>query len=301
MTKQKFATLFSFFSIGLLMMSSCKHQQPEKMTDSGMKYIVYKENPGPKAKLGDFVTIEMIYKTENDSVLFDSRQNRAPMRFQLEQIPFSGSMEEGITYMAAGDSATFFVSADSMVQKVFSKIAGENYVRPAFLKAGSKLKFDIKLLRIQSELDAAEEMYKELDRLAALEKSNIEKYVKEHKITQQPDSNGIYVIVNTPGKGAAIDSGKTVLINYTGKFLSGEVFDSNDKDGKPVAFVHGKDDMMKGWNIAFKKLRKGDHATLIIPSPMAFGEEGLRNKMNGNYLIQPNTPLLYEVEVLEVK
>ena len=284
-----------------LSFSACKQKSNEKISETGLKYIMHKENPGPKAKKRDFVTIELIYKTEHDSVLFDSRENKVPMRFQLEQPPFVGSMEEGLTYMAAGDSATFFVSADSMVQKVFAKLAGGNYVRPEFLKSGSKLKFDVKLLRIQSELDAAEEMYRELDRLAAREKSDIEQYIRDHKITAQPDTGGIYVIRHTEGKGPAVVTGKTVSINYTGKFLSGEVFDSNDKMGKPSTFVQGETDMMKGWDIAFRKLRQGDKATLIIPSSKAFGEQGARNKMNGTYLVQPNTPLLFEVEVLEVK
>jgi FKBP-type peptidyl-prolyl cis-trans isomerase FkpA len=284
-----------------ILFSACKQKSNERITDSGMKYIVYKENPGPKAKRGDFVTIDLIYKTEYDSVLFDSRQNNAPMRFQLEEPPFQGSMEDGITYMAAGDSVTFLISADSMVQKVFSKISGGNYVRPDFLKSGSKLKFDVKLLRIQNELDAAAEMYHELDRLAALEKSDIERYVSEHHITQHPDTNGVYVIKSIEGKGAAVDSGKTVSINYTGKFLDGTVFDSNSETGKPVVFIFRKDDMIKGWDIAFSKLRKGDHATVIIPSAKAWGEKGIRNKANGTYFIQPNTPLLYEVEVLDVK
>ncbi len=281
-------------------LSSCNHKT-EKYTDSGMKYIVYKENPGQKAKQRDFVTIEMVYKTEYDSVLFDSRQNKVPMRFQLQQPPFAGSMEEGISYLAAGDSATFFVSADSMVQKVFAKMTKGNYERPGFLKPGSHLKFDIKLLRIQSELDASEEMYHELDRLAALEKSDIARYIAEHHITEQPDTSGVYVIKNTEGKGAKVEQGKTVLINYSGRFFNGIVFDSNDKSGKPIDLIIGNSKMLKGWDIAFRKLRQGDKATVIIPSAKAFGEEGVRNKMNGDYIIQPNTPLLFDVEILEVK
>lgn len=279
---------------------SCKRSN-EKHTASGMKYIVHKENQGTKAKLRDFVTIEMVYKTETDSVLFDSRQNKMPMRFQLEKPPFAGSMEEGLTYMAVGDSATFFVSADSMVRKVFSKMNGGNYVRPEFLKTGCFLKFDIKLLRIQNELDVAQEMYHELDKRAAQEKANIELYLNDHKITQQADTNEIYIIKNTEGKGPIAESEKTVFVNYTGKFLNGEKFDSNEKLRKPYSFVVGKGDVIKGWDIEFPKLKQGDKVTMIVPSKLAYGEEGLRNNMNGTYIIQPNTPLLFELEVVAVK
>jgi FKBP-type peptidyl-prolyl cis-trans isomerase len=163
------------------------------------------------------------------------------------------------------------------------------------------LKFDIKLLRIQSELDAAEEMYRELDRRAESEKTSIKKFLADNHITEQPDVNGMYVVINSSQKAALIDSGKTVFLNFTGKFLSGEVFDSNDKLGKPFSFKLGSGQVMKGWDIAFRKLHQGDKATLVIPSALAFGEDGLRNKMNGAYTIQPNTPLLYEVEIIAVK
>ena len=278
----------------------CKRSKV-RFTSSGMKYEAHKENSGPKAKKGDFITIDMVYKTENDSVLFDSKNNKLPMRFQLAKSPFSGSMEEGISYLAVGDSATFYVSADSMIRKVFSKLAGDGYVRPDFLKTGSFLKFDIKLVRIQSELDAAQEMFRKLDQLAASEKASIEKYILDHHIKETPDANGIYIIKTKQSNSTFADSGRTVEINYTGKFINGQVFDSNHQSGKPYSFVVGKEDVIRGWDIAFKQLRQGESATLIIPSLCAYGEEGLRNKVNGTYLIPPNAALLFDVDVLAVQ
>ncbi len=291
--------IYGIFFLSVLFFS-CK-QVNEKHTASGMKYIVYKQNAGTKAKIRDFVTIDMVYKTENDSILFDSGKNKMPMRFQLTQPPFAGSMQEGLMYMAEGDSATFFVSADSMIRNVFSKLAGPQYVRPEFLKTGSFLKFDIKLVRLQSELDASEEIYHEMDKKIALEKSGIEKYVKDHGISQFPDSNGIYVIKKSEGKGAEIDMGQTVSINYSGQFLTGLDFDSNKKLGRPYSFVVGSGDVIKGWDFAFRKLRSGDKATLIIPSAFGYGEEGLRNKSDGTFIIPPYSPLLFEVEIVAVR
>jgi len=291
--------LFFCSVILIALMVGCKHAN-EKMSASGMKYIMYSENPGPKPKLGDFVTLDLVYKTENDSVLFDSHQNKLPMRFQLMDPPFTGSMEEGITLMAAGDSATFYVSADSMVRKVFSKMGGENYRRPEFLKTGSFLKFDIKLLRIQSELEAAEEMFKDQDQRKAKENNDIHRYVTDHKNFDQLDSSGIYIMKEITGKGIPVDSGKRVFINYTGKLLDGTVFASNGANGH-YTFVVDRGEVIKGWDVAFQKLRQGDKATLVIPSHLAYGDEGLRNKSNGMFIIEPGTPLVFEVEVKEVR
>ena len=78
-----------------------------KKTASGFTYRVYKNIDGPKPKVGDYVTIHLVNRTADDSILFDSRKAGQPMRFRLERIPFEGSFEEGLTYISPGDSATF--------------------------------------------------------------------------------------------------------------------------------------------------------------------------------------------------
>src|SRR5688572_13595630 len=91
-----------------LLIIACKREKQMK-TQSGMTYILHKENKGKKPEVGDWVTIEMVYKDENDSILFDSHKGGKPLRFAVRKPPFAGSFEEGLTYLSAGDSATFFI------------------------------------------------------------------------------------------------------------------------------------------------------------------------------------------------
>jgi FKBP-type peptidyl-prolyl cis-trans isomerase FkpA len=58
----------------------------------------------------------------------------------------------------------------------------------------------------------------------------------------------------------------TVFINYQGRFLNGNIFDSNASAHNPDTFIVGRDDVIKGWDLALQKLKKGDKVTLIIPS-----------------------------------
>src|SRR5450432_508135 len=97
----------------MIVIFSCKRGK-EMKTDSGFKYILYTESNGPKARIGNYITMTMVYKNNNDSVLFDSRSNGKPIRFRLEKIPFKGSFEDGLTYLSTNDSATFYVPADSL-------------------------------------------------------------------------------------------------------------------------------------------------------------------------------------------
>src|SRR4051812_21927519 len=92
---------------------ACKKGKEFK-TESGFKYVLYTESKGTKPKIGDYVTLIMTYKNENDSVLFDYKKNGGPVRFQLERIPFKGSFEDGLQYISENDSATFYVPADSL-------------------------------------------------------------------------------------------------------------------------------------------------------------------------------------------
>jgi len=276
--------------------AGCKNKN-ERTTSSGMKYILHSEHAGPKAQKGEYVTLNLVYKTENDSVLFDSRVQGIPLRFQLVEPPFEGSMEEGLTYLAAGDSATFFVSADSMVRNVFSKMAGKGYIRPSFLKTGSFIKFDIQLIRIQSELDANMEQFKKSDERVEAERKAINHYIADHHVAVAPDSNGIYLVYDKNGKGKEAAAMKTVLLNYKGMFLDRRVFDTNDGN-KPYQYMKGKTNLIRGCQEALMKMRVGDKATALIPSSMAFGESGVMNKMNGTYLIEPFTPVLFEIEVI---
>ena len=93
----KIINLFLILSLAIVVLS-CKKGK-ELKTESGFKYRLYTENTGEKAKLGDYIIIELVYKTENDSVLFDSRK-KVPLRFKLENIPFPRSYEDGLTNLS---------------------------------------------------------------------------------------------------------------------------------------------------------------------------------------------------------
>ena len=51
--------------------------------------------------------------------------------------------------------------------------------------------------------------------------------------------------------------------------------------------------MIKGWDEGMQLLSKGSNATLVIPSSLAYGDQG-------NQQIQPFTPLIFDVELVDV-
>jgi FKBP-type peptidyl-prolyl cis-trans isomerase FkpA len=62
---------------------------------------------------------------------------------------------------------------------------------------------------------------------------------------------------------------------------------------KPIRFPIGVQGMIQGWNEAFLLFNKGTKAKMILPSSLAYGEQG-------NQAIGPYTPLVFEVELVDI-
>ena len=274
----------------------------EKKTDSGFKYVIYTKSEGPKIQLGDYVTLIMVYKNDKDSILFDSRNSALPLRFQLDKIPFKGSFEDGLLNLAKNDSATFYVPADSLYAYLFTGRSG--IVIPQSetgFTPGTLVKFDIKVVNIQSAQQAEEEIIMKLSEAEKKEKAELNKYLFDQNIKVKPAEEGYYLIVHEQGKGATIDSGKIVTLEYEGRFTDGKVFDGTKAGGRPYTFVSGTHRVIKGWELAMKDLNAGSKFTLIVPSSLGYGEEGIRNPKNGTFIVPPYKALVFDIRILTVE
>ena len=126
-------------------------------------------------------------------------------------------------------------------------------------------------------------------------------YINRKKISVTPDSSGYYLLMQKVGSGPAIDSGRIVTVDYEGRFLNDSVFDGTKRAGRPYRFISGAHQVIPGWERAMKKLHGGDKFTLVLPSHLAYGEEGIKDPQTGNYIVGPLTPLVFEMEILSVE
>ena len=92
-----------------------------------------------------------------------------------------------------------------------------------------------------------------------------------------------------------------MTIEYEGKFTDGKVFDGTKKAGRPYTFVSGTHRVIKGWELAMKKLNAGDKFTLILPSKLGYGEEGIRNPRNGTFIVPPYKALVFDMSIISVE
>jgi FKBP-type peptidyl-prolyl cis-trans isomerase FklB len=104
--------------------------------------------------------------------------------------------------------------------------------------------------------------------------------------------SGLQYKVVTEGTGDIPGSTDKVTVHYTGKLLNGKVFDSSVQRGQPATFP--LDGVIKGWTEALQLMKTGSKWILFIPSDLAYGEQGTQ-------AIEPNSVLIFEVELISVE
>jgi len=290
-------------AIILVALFSCKHEnKPQELkTESGYKYVLLDESKnGVHPKLGDYVTIQMQVINSKDSVIFNTERNKLPFRTQLQTIPFKGSYEDGLRSISEGDSAEFYVPSDSLYRHFYTGHALDSFPQSKSpFAAGSFTRFRIRLLKVQTAEKAELEQQIAFSERAKNEESFTESFTKRNHFDVK-DSSGYYLMYKEHGKGTPVKKGMRIKIDFVGATLDGKVFQNTTERKTPYEFVFGKDEIIKGFELTFPKLRQGDHVSIVMPSKLGYGEEGLRNPRDGTYIIPPYSPLIFDIKFLEV-
>ena len=282
----------------LFLLSSCSHSRFPGFTQTknGLYYKLQGIGEGNrKAKPDDYITAQIIIKSEKDSVLFDTGRIGldGSVTFILPASQFEKDYYEGFQFLSEGDSATFITDANALyIKKNHDSI-------PKGMNRNSIVKVETKLLKIQTKEEHEKEMLverKKLEEGEFEEKKILDKYLADSNYTSSAIANGMYYVQLRKGNGLSPDSGRVALINYRGYFLNGRNFDSN-YETQPFEYVIGAEEqLIKGLEIGVRRMREGERAKFIIPSHLAFGSSG-----SSTGIIPPFTTVIYDVELLKVQ
>ncbi|HHS95914.1 MAG TPA: hypothetical protein ENJ45_04925, partial [Phaeodactylibacter sp.] len=117
-------------------------------------------------------------------------------------------------------------------------------------------------------------------------------YLQAHHIPAKQTDKGLYYHIERQGKGAYPQTGDYVKVRFTGSLLNGQVFDAS-KDDEPFVFQLGHRQVILGWEFGIPLFDVGSKGILLVPSELAYGSRGVGK-------VPPNTPLLFEIELLEI-
>jgi FKBP-type peptidyl-prolyl cis-trans isomerase FklB len=96
----------------------------------------------------------------------------------------------------------------------------------------------------------------------------------------------------TAGSGKSPTGEDSVTVNYRGKLINGQEFDSSYKRNKPSTFKVNK--VIKGWTEALQLMHEGAKWMIYIPPELGYGSRGAGRN------IPPNSALIFEVELISV-
>jgi peptidylprolyl isomerase len=111
------------------------------------------------------------------------------------------------------------------------------------------------------------------------------------EVATQPELKFEDIVV---GVGISPKPGQDVTVHYTGTLENGAKFDSSLDRGQPFTFTIGVGQVIKGWDEGVMTMKVGGKRKLIIPPHLGYGSRSAGP-------IPPNSTLIFEVELLEVK
>jgi FKBP-type peptidyl-prolyl cis-trans isomerase len=142
---------------------------------------------------------------------------------------------------------------------------------------------------MQSKLRAKHEQY------AVKNKQQADAFLQQNKSREgvTETASGLQYEVLATGDGASPTRSDRVSVHYRGTLLDGTEFDSSYRVGEPAGFVVGG--VIPGWTEALQKMRVGDKWRLFVPPDLAYGLNPPGPP------IEPNSLLIFEVELLEIQ
>lgn len=242
-------------------------------TASGLYYVITRANPtGKQATISE--ELEYIYQAYN---LSDTLILSIPAASPVYAIAglyraFLPGLDEGLLLMREGETATFLIPS-------YIGIGSTNV--STHLPAYSVLRMDVTLNRSRSE------------------EQQMDEYVASNKLTvTEKTASGLrFIKTGENPAGAVPTAGQTLSIRYRGKLLRDvTAFDSTGTGTRDFTLGSGS---IKGFDEGLSKLKVGEKATLIFPSSLGYGKEGV---IRGNtYVIPPYAPLRFDIEVVSAK
>jgi FKBP-type peptidyl-prolyl cis-trans isomerase FkpA len=132
------------------------------------------------------------------------------------------------------------------------------------------------------------------NKLAKQEEEDIQTYLTQNsQLNFIKKTSGLYYYEVVAGTGISPVTTDSAYIKYVGKFLNGNIFESNVASGKLYGFKVGER-TVTGISEGVTLMKAGGKSTLLIPSKLAYGP-------NGKYpYIQGYTPLLFDIELVKV-
>lgn len=286
----------------VLLMSSCTDSRFKKSTN-GLEYKIISGNGGTAVKFGNTIKFTVVGYYKDSALL--TGYDTVPQLLTVDSTNLPANYMNIFLKAKKGDSIITRILVDTLLHYTPQV--------PPFAKRGNYLSTHIKIVDVLTDTALINKekanfmttMRNADSTMRAAQKIKDDKtitdYLAKNNITASKTAKGTYVLIETPGTGDAVDSGKAVTINYKGMTLAGNGFDSSyDPAGsgkaiKPYTMLIGQRGSIEGMDDGLRMFKKGGKGKLFIPSYLGYGPRGAGG------VIKPNENLIFNVEIADVQ
>lgn len=210
----------------------------------------------------------------------------------LSQSAQPESFEQKLSYSMGIEVGNYFKAAGGDIQEEFLLIG----IQDAY-KGATPVMSDEDMLAVKKEF-AQKMQERQKAKMALMKVKN--KAVGDAFLAENKKKEGVTVTesglqyqVLQEGEGEKAKLTDEVTVEYVGTLIDGTEFDSTIQRGEPAVFQVS--DVIKGWGEALQLMSVGSKLRLVIPSELAYGEQGAAPK------IEPNSVLVFDVELKSIK
>ncbi len=282
--------LFAWVCLSAMMLfTTCTEKFPGyKKTQNGLYYKFHSQNTSAaKPKLTDFLKVNMACYL-NDSLYYDFRGTQNEVYTQLLEPVFAGDLREAYAMMYVGDSASFYVKADSVAILYY-----ERDPNAVGLTRDDYFRYEVKLLDLISEEEFMGNIEKMKEKMTEESRKAFSDYIAANNIKVRPEASGVYIIPMEKGKGRCPVKGEKVELDFSTYLLDGQPVGSTFGSSDKFSFVLGEGYTIKGWEEIVPKMHLGERVKAIIPFDMAYGEHSVGE-------IPAYANLVYEIKLLKI-
>lgn len=273
-----------------IMAGSCGHKAPKANLESEADTLAYafglSQAEGLKQAMAqngvDSTMLDEFYKglTEGAKIKADDKGMQAYMfGLQMGQV-ISQRMVPGINQECFGADSTQTISLQNLMAGLLTGVNGEKASMTA-----EQAQATVERLMKSMKAEANKEVIAKAEAFMKKYAAN-----KEYK---QLGNTGIYYKVIKEGNGQKPTDESAVKVNYEGKNMEGQVFDSSYERKEPATL--GVAQVIKGWQEVLKAMPVGSTWECVIPYDLAYGEQGAGDK------IPAYSPLVFKVELISVE
>lgn len=292
----------------LLLLAACTQRFPGyQKTETGLYYKFYSHDlSAQQPNQTDILKVAMTCYL-GDSVYYDFQQTNNQVYAQLKESVFPADLNEAYAMMHLGDSASFYIKADSVAYRYYGK-----QPEAVGLKADDYFRYEIKLLEIKTpeefkaeieqmslavrnavQEEQSPEEVKDLQTLKAESEKAFADYLKANGIVDYT-SSGLYYKRQVTTDGAVPQKGQKVVIKYVATFIDGTPLGNSDELGGSFDLVYGNGAVIKGLEEGIGMMHLGEKTRFVLPYPLAYGVNSYQN-------IPACSNLVFDVELVEIQ